>query len=230
MLNLRFSTSGELISAGGNPVLMGGAASSNPVSRDPDMLEMLTTQYAAAVRELQGQPVGVLNSPMNGDRNLLRLNEAPLGNMVTDALKWYTKVREDYCLCAYSAPYVCGICESSRTPPYPRKVHSGRGSIAYHRAPTAAPISSGCRVSRPTSPTSCFSTAVHSGQVFPRAMSAQVGQHPHLLFPCRHLCHENCCRMLNAAAGEVRLLLTTAQFPFLKAPFETRSVIFVAHC
>ncbi|PNH11874.1 Protein 5NUC [Tetrabaena socialis] len=90
-LNLTFSAAGDLLALSGQPQLMGGAASSSPITRDPGVLALID-QLAGPVRAMQGSVIGSLAANLTADRAVVRAAEAPLGNLVCDAMLWYIRV------------------------------------------------------------------------------------------------------------------------------------------
>lgn len=93
-LSLTFSSAGDLLSISGAPALMGGSASSNNVTRDAGILGIIAA-YEAPVRTLSGSVVGNLASGLSADRAVVRAAEAPLGNLVCDAMMWYMESTTD---------------------------------------------------------------------------------------------------------------------------------------
>ncbi|KXZ45159.1 hypothetical protein GPECTOR_57g449 [Gonium pectorale] len=87
-LELSFDAAGVLTRYGGQPVLLGGSASANNVTRDPATLELIAS-YVGPIKEIGSRVLAYSPSLLSADRSLVRAREAPLGNLICDAMRWY---------------------------------------------------------------------------------------------------------------------------------------------
>ncbi|XP_077977085.1 snake venom 5'-nucleotidase-like isoform X2 [Glandiceps talaboti] len=87
VLNVNFDAAGDVISWDGNPVLL-----DKTVEQDPNVLEEIE-EWAAQIDKLTTEIIGKTHVFMNGHRELCRLYECNLGNIITDAMV-YKNIKE----------------------------------------------------------------------------------------------------------------------------------------
>ena len=79
-LAVRFDDAGEIISASGEPIIMDAW-----VEEDKAVVARLAT-LAKPLDEIRNKVVATIRQPINGDRNVCRVMECQMGNLVADAM------------------------------------------------------------------------------------------------------------------------------------------------
>lgn len=80
-LEVHFDHNGQLLSWGGGPVRIEGAA-------DPELEASIEGPVQAAVEALQATVIGATTVELDGRRSMVRTTETNEGNLIADALRW----------------------------------------------------------------------------------------------------------------------------------------------
>lgn len=80
-LNIVFDKSGNVISAVGEPILI-----DNSIAENTDIIARLDV-LGAPISELAAKVVGTISAPLTGDREICRVQECDMGNMIADAMR-----------------------------------------------------------------------------------------------------------------------------------------------
>ncbi|KAG2426537.1 hypothetical protein HXX76_011762 [Chlamydomonas incerta] len=134
-IDVTVDAAGRLLSAAGAPELLGGSGSSHPVDQDAGALAAIA-EAQAPVRALETQVIGTLPAALSAAPAVMLTGEAPLGDLICDAMIWYMKNT------SASVPDACLINGGAARAPLPA------GNVTVADVLTALPFSNTLVVKR----------------------------------------------------------------------------------